>query len=131
MKVRSNKDIYNFSIEFNRIESYNVYCVEWLSYYGIELQITSKTNWQYSDIPDIKDFNRIKSNINILINTLNIDYNNLNINTQFNQTFDYTKANEIEQRLSAYLKQLGEMQFAYNITGLTTTGNSLRLGGVN
>ena len=131
MKVWSNKDIYNFSIEFNRIESYNVYCVEWLSYYGIKLQITSKTNWQYSDIPDIKDFNRIKSNINILINALDIDYNNLNINTQFNQTFDYTKANEIEQRLSAYLKQLGEMQFAYNITGLATTGNSLRLGGVN
>ena len=41
---------YDFYIEFNRIESYNEYCKEWLSYFGKEVTFTSKTNWEIQDI---------------------------------------------------------------------------------
>lgn len=129
MKYWQNDDFYNFSIEFNRIEMYNEYCVEWLKYYGISAKIESKTNWTYNDIPDINDFNRIKSNINIILGKLEIA-RSLNISTQFNQSFDSNKANEMERALEECLVIIGEFQFAYNITGLTISGNNLKIGGV-
>lgn len=123
-------DYYDFRVEFNRIESYNEYCKDWLSYFGIEVTFTSKTNWTVSDIPDIKDYNRIKNNINVLLDTINSNTIRLGISTQYNQVWNVEKANEIEVRLKEYLKYVGEFQFANNITGLATTGNSLKLGGV-
>lgn len=125
-----NDNYYNFNIEFNRIESYNEYCKEWLSYYGINVTFTSKNNWNIYDVIDIKDYNRVKTNINILINAIGSNTNNLNISTQYNQVWNVDKANELEKRLKEYLKFLGEYQFAYNITGLSLSGNNLKLNGV-
>ena len=129
-KTWKNDDYYNFNIEFNRIESYNKYCKEWLSYYGINVTFTSKNNWNIYDVIDIKDYNRVKTNINILINAIGSNINNLNISTQYNQVWNVDKANELEKRLKEYLKFLGEYQFAYNITGLSLSGNNLKLNGV-
>ena len=125
-------DYYNFNIEFNRIESYNEYCKYWLNnYFGKNISFTSKTDWTINDIVDIKDYNRVKENINLLIKTININLQDLAVDkTTYNQVFNVQKANEIETRLKAYLKQLGERQFANNICGLTTCGNNLKLGGV-
>ena len=129
-KTWNNDDYYNFNIEFSRIESYNEYCKEWLSYYGINVTFTSKTYWRISDMIDVKDYNRVKNNINILINAIGSNTNNLNISTQYNQVWNVNKANELEKRLKEYLKFLGEYQFAYNITGLSLSGNNLKLNGV-
>lgn len=129
-KTWNNDDYYNFNIEFSRIESYNEYCKEWLSYYGINVTFTSKTYWRISDMIDVKDYNRVKNNINILINAIGSNTNNLNISTQYNQVWNVNKANELEQRLKEYLKFLGEYQFVYNITGLSICGNNLKLNGV-
>ena len=129
-KTWNNDDYYNFNIEFSRIESYNEYCKEWLSYYGINVTFTSKTYWRISDMIDVKDYNRVKNNINILINAIGSNTNNLNISTQYNQVWNVNKANELEERLKEYLKFLGEYQFAYNITGLSLSGNNLKLNGV-
>ena len=116
-------NIYNFAIAFNRIEKYNEYCKEWLKYYGIEVSITSKVNWNINDIPDLKDYNRIKNNINTLLEVLNSDATKLNISNSINQSFDYDKANELEIKLNEYLSVLTNMQFQTNITGLTTCSN--------
>lgn len=116
-------NIYNFAIAFNRIEKYNEYCKEWLKYYGIEVSITSKVNWNINDIPDLKDYNRIKNNINTLLEILNSDATKLNISNNINQSFDYDKANELEIKLNEYLSVLTNMQFQTNITGLTTCSN--------
>lgn len=129
-KTWKNDNYYNFNIEFNRIESYNEYCKEWLSYYGINVSFTSKNNWNIYDVIDIKDYNRVKTNINILINAIGSNTNNLNISTQYNQVWNVDKANELEKRLKEYLKFLGEYQFTYNITGLSLSGNNLKLNGV-
>lgn len=120
-------DIYNFAIEFNRIEKYNEYCKQWLKYYGINVDFTSKINWNIQDIPSLQDYNRIKENINLLLNTVNSESIKLNIANNINQTFDYIKANELEIKLNDYLSMLTKMQFQDNITGLTSCGNSLKL----
>jgi hypothetical protein len=129
-KKWNKNDYYDFYVEFNRIESYNEYCKEWLSYFGIELTFTSKVDWTKKDIVDLNDFNRVKTNINLLLNTINSNINQLSVSSQINQVWNVDKANELEVRLKEYLKYVGELQFLYNVTGLTTTGNSLKLGGV-
>lgn len=116
-------DIYNFAIEFNRIEKYNEYCKQWLKYYGINVDFTSKINWNIQDIPSLQDYNRIKGNINLLLDIVNSESIKLNIANNINQTFDYIKANELEIKLNDYLSMLTKMQFQDNITGLTTCGN--------
>ena len=120
-------DIYNFAIEFNRIEKYNEYCKQWLKYYGINVDFTSKINWNIQDIPSLQDYNRIKENINLLLDIVNSESIKLNIANNINQTFDYIKANELEIKLNDYLSMLTKMQFQDNITGLTACGNSLKL----
>lgn len=130
MKYWDNSKIYNFDIEFNRIEMYNEYCKTWLkNYYSQEIHdFISKTNWTKNDIPDIRDLNRIKTNINYILSLL--DITNISISSQINQVWDSTKANEIENKLYSALKIIGGWQFSYNITGLSITGNNLKLGGV-
>ena len=125
------QDIYDFYIEFNRIEEYNEYCKSWLKYFNINVDFQSKTDWKMTDIVDINDFNRVKSNINLIMETIESSTLPLEISEQSNQVFNDIKATEIDNRLKEYLKQLGEWQFTYNMCGLTTTGNSLKLGGVN
>ena len=130
MKVWKKGDIYNFYVEFNRIESYNKYCQEQLKYYAINVDITNKTDWTIYDIVDLNDFNRVKRNINILLNAVKSNEQILNISSQVNQVWNYEKANEIEQKLKSILDTITNWQFAYEITGLAILGNDMRLGGV-
>lgn len=130
MKIWARNDIYNFSDEFNRIEKYVEWCKEWLAYYKIQVVVESKTNWVYNDIVDLQDYNRVKNNINILLNAINSNVAKLEIRYEINQSFNDVKANEIEQKLFSIIDYLSELQFRYEITGLAITGNSMKLGGV-
>lgn len=127
-------DTYNFNIEFNRIEEYNKYIESWLkNYYGFSFEtLVHKTNWTIEDIVDLNDFNRLKNNINVLLKRLSTSNDELPIVYIDNYFFDVKKANEIENRLISNLEILGNSQWQYNITGLTTcSNNDLKLGGVN
>lgn len=125
-------DFYDFYIEFNRIESYNEYCKNWLkNYYNFNISFTSKTDWAIEDIVDLQDYNRVKKNINIILNTIDSSITRLTTSEQVNQVFNVDKANEIEIRLKEYLSYLGNLQWLENRSGLTTTGNNLKLGGVS
>lgn len=124
---------YNFNVEFNRIESYNKYVENWLrNYYNFDFEdivLTHKTDWTMNDIVDLKNFNRVKSNINILLKLMNRLGYQLSIRDNVNQIFNTISANEIERALTEYLATLGENQFLYNITNLTTCGNDLKIYG--
>lgn len=126
-KEWKSNDIYNFNIELNRIENYNKYVENWLNtYYGFSTNLTHNVNWTVNDIVDVNDINRIKSNINILLEQLN-ESDRLPINTQVNQVWTSKQANEIEETMRIYIEVLGNLQFNNNITGLTITGNDLRM----
>lgn len=131
MKIWQRNDIYNFSDEFNRIEKYIEWCKEWLAYYKIQVIIESKTNWVYNDIVDLQDYNRVKNNINILLQAIQSNLSLLEIRNEVNQNFNEIKANDIEQRLYSIIDRISEEQWRYNITGLTITGNSMKLGGIS
>lgn len=133
-------DVYNFSIEFNRIESYNLYIEQWLKeYYGYSFtSLEHKTNWTISDIVDYKDFSRVSQNVGILFEHLSniadkapIRPNAKPINrVQNNKVFNEMEANKIETYLNENNKKIGNMQFATKITGLAICGNENRLMGV-
>ncbi len=131
MKIWQRNDIYNFSDEFNRIEKYIEWCREWLAYYKIQVIVESKTNWVYNDIVDLQDYNRVKNNINILLQAIQSNLSLLEIRNEVNQNFNEIKANDIEQRLYSIIDRISEEQWRYNITGLTITGNSMKLGGIS
>ncbi len=131
MKIWQRNDIYNFSDEFNRIEKYIEWCKEWLAYYKIQVIVESKTNWVYNDIVDLQDYNRVKNNINILLQAIQSNLSLLEIRNEVNQNFNEIKANDIEQRLYSIIDRISEEQWRYNITGLTITGNSMKLGGIS
>lgn len=131
MKIWQRNDIYNFSDEFNRIEKYIEWCKEWLAYYKIQVIVESKTNWVYNDIVDLQDYNRVKNNINIILQAIQSNLSLLEIRNEVNQNFNEIKANDIEQRLYSIIDRISEEQWRYNITGLTITGNSMKLGGIS
>ena len=67
-----------------------------------------------------------------MLKQLSISNNELPIVYIDNYFFDDTKANKIESRLKSNLEVIGNSQWQYNITGLTTcSNNDLKLGGVN
>lgn len=120
-------DIYNFNVELNRIENYNKYVENWLkTYYGVNKRLTNKIDWTINDIVDLKDINRIKSNINKLLDALGSNMS-LTIINQTNQVWTSEKANEIERTLREFISILGSLQFNNNITGLTISGQTLKL----
>lgn len=132
-------DVYNFSIEFNRLESYNLYVDNWLrDYFGGNYDILEhKTNWTYSDIVDLKDYNRVGSNINYLYQvaqkTMRNDFSYTNYyksKSSSNTKFDESKAQQLELYSYETLKIIGELQFKNQITGFAICGSDNRLMGV-
>ena len=130
-KTWKTNDFYDFYLEWNRIEGFNKYAQNWLNLNGKTLSLNHKTNWTIQDIPDMNDYNRLKENINEILNAINSSQTRLAISQQINQVWNVEKANEIELRLKKYLEYIGNLQFVYNVTGLTNCGNNLKLGGVN
>ena len=118
-------DVYNFNVEFNRIESYNEYVENWLrNYYKYNFDYTfiHKTNWSINDIVDLTDYNRVKKNIIELLKAID-SKNTLYISYQSNQLWNKEKANEIEKSLSEILTYLGDLQFSSQKCGLAICGN--------
>lgn len=132
MKVWTSKDKYTFSENFNRYEQNNKYCMTWAIYLNIiDEEFDNKTNWTLNDIPTIFDYTRIKRNINTLVESLNLEYENLSLLNTYNVSFNYINANDLEIRCKGIYDIIGVLQFRDNVTGLAICGNTLKLGGVN
>ena len=131
MKTWKKTDIYNFSVEFNRIEGYNKHCQEQLEILGISVDFINKTDLNENDIVDMNDLNRVQKNINLLLEAIDLSVSRLNISTQINQNWSSEKANELETRLESVLSVITNWQFMFDITGLKILGNEMKLGGVD
>lgn len=112
---------YNFADRFNEIESYNEYAKQWLAYWGIYMTFTSKLDWDKSDMIDVFDFNRVKGNMNIILDSLQMS--RLDLSTVIHQNFDNVKAQELQNRLTDYLRWIGNRQFKHRISGQYVCGS--------
>jgi hypothetical protein len=134
-KEWTRSSIYNFDIEFNRIETYNKYIK---SCYGnffptttsikeLLYSVVIKNDYTIEDIPDLQDYCRIKNNLNILCEVNQItEIEKLPLNyTNPYEYFNYQKANELEARLRANLDVIGNRQYSSNICGLLSCGQTM------
>lgn len=135
-KQWTSSSIYNFDIEFNRIETYNKYIKSCYSNFfstttsikNLLDSVVIKNDYTIDDIPDLQDYCRIKNNLNILcqVNGLT-EIEKLPLNyTNPNEYFNYQKANELEARLRANLDVVGNKQYSNNICGLLNCGQTMQ-----
>lgn len=131
MKTWKRNDIYNFYEELNRIEGYVKYCQEQFDLTEEKTGIVSKTDWTIYDIVDVKDLNRVKNNINEILQRATTSDFRIGISSQVNQNWTYAKANELEYALGELEKAIALWQYSYEIVGLSIVGNFMKLGGVD
>ncbi|MFI3329110.1 MAG: hypothetical protein R3Y05_01335 [bacterium] len=123
------KDNISLDVELNRIEYYNKFVDNCLkNYFNNDYdELTHKLDWQVNDrMFSLQEYNRIKSNINVLNERL-LNLALLDIEKTSGQTLGLSNINELEAYLSANLQGLGNIQFRNVVTSLTFCGDSLKL----
>ena len=102
------------AIAYPETKDYNVTNIDYLkNYFDIPfVTLTHNTNWNYNDIVDVNDFNRIKSNINEIAKIFDYE-TTIKTSTKINQVFNFQVANDIEtyvdiniELIHAYLDDL-------------------------
>lgn len=91
----TSKGYYNYT-DLNRVEAWCEYLANLLTSYSYPVSITIKKNWTMSDLPNVNDMERIRSNVNA-IKTAFHAYTNIPENLEY---MTIEKANDIEKILS-------------------------------
>lgn len=95
LEQKTPKSYYNYT-DLNRIETWCEYLANLLNSYSYPVSITIKKNWNMSDLPNVNDMERIRSNVNA-IKTVFHAYTNIPENLEY---MTIEKANDIEKILS-------------------------------
>ena len=95
LEQKTPKGYYNYT-DLNRIETWCEYLANLLNSYSYPVSITIKKNWNMSDLPNVNDMERIRSNVNA-IKTVFHAYTNIPENLEY---MTIEKANDIEKILS-------------------------------
>lgn len=95
LEQKTPKGYYNYT-DLNRIETWCEYLANLLNSYSYPVSITIKKNWNMSDLPNVNDMERIRSNINA-IKTAFHAYTDVPENLNY---MTIEKANDIEKILS-------------------------------
>ena len=95
LEQKTPKGYYNYT-DLNRIETWCEYLANLLTSYSYPVSITVKKNWAMSDLPNVNDMERIRSNVNT-IKTAFHAYTNIPENLNY---MTIEKANDIEKILS-------------------------------
>ncbi|HWQ76861.1 MAG TPA: hypothetical protein VN441_16260 [Syntrophomonas sp.] len=91
-----NKGVLNFP-DLNRIEIDCKYIADQLNAYGYDLNITVKTDWAITDFPTLAHINRIRGNVDVLLDALYRSPDSPAI--RYWNSLDWTDANALEQNL--------------------------------
>lgn len=95
IEQKTSKGYYNYT-DLNRIETWCEYLANLLNSYSYPVSITIKKNWNMSDLPNVNDMERIRSNVNA-IKTAFHAYTDVPENLNY---MTIEKANDIEKILS-------------------------------
>lgn len=95
IEQKTPKGYYNYT-DLNRVETWCEYLANLLTSYSYPVSITVKKNWAMSDLPNVNDMERIRSNVNA-IKTAFHAYTNIPENLEY---MTIEKANDIEKILS-------------------------------
>lgn len=91
------KGAFNYT-DLNRIESYCKYIQDLTNEIQLldeNIQIPLKTNWKVTDFITLVDLNRIRNNVSILLEKLNV----IGEEIEYTATLNYEQANALEKNL--------------------------------
>ena len=111
------KGQYNPS-DLNRVEEWCEFLASELSNVGYSISITTKTNWQNSDMRTATDMERIRSNISKIMQ----GYHYLTTIASNAEYFDWIKANNWEQILDEINKLMYGMENYFVYSGVANSG---------
>lgn len=113
IEQKTPKGYYNYT-DLNRVETWCEYLANLLTSYSYPVSITVKKNWAVSDLPNVNDMERIRSNVNA-IKTVFHAYTDVPENLNY---MTIEKANDIEKILSEldYLTKNMISSFRYSNT---------------
>ena len=92
-----NKGALNLAYDLNRIESNCSYLASQLNYFGYSVSITTKTDWVETDFPFLAEINRVRNNIDTLLDIFYRMPDSPEI--RYVNTLDWQDANSLEQNL--------------------------------
>lgn len=106
--------------DLNRIESNCEYLASQLNHYGYSVNITVKTNWTMMDFPYQSKIDRIRNNINAIINA----YHNLQgrPDIRYWDSLDWNDANSLEQNILNIDIMLQRMAAFFKYSGMNYSG---------
>lgn len=92
-----NKGAFNPYYDFNRIETNCEYLAGQLNAYGYSVLITVKTNWAEDDFPEQDEVDRIRNNVNTLIDSFHKLPGSPDI--RYWNSLDWNDMNSLEQNI--------------------------------
>lgn len=113
LEESTSKGFYNYT-DLNRVEAWCEYLANLLTSYSYPVSVAIKKNWTISDLPNVNDMERIRSNVNVL-KTAFYAYTEVPENLEY---MTIEKANAVEKILSEINKLIKNMcnEFRYSNT---------------
>ena len=113
------KGYYNYT-DLNRVESWCEYLANLSTSYSYPVSVAIKKNWTMSDLPNVNDMERIRSNVNAL-KTAFYAYTDVPENLNY---MTIEKANDIEKILSEIDNLIKNMINCFRYSNTFSAGES-------
>lgn len=110
------KGALNYS-DLNRIEGNVQYLAQTLREHGYTSAVTVKTDWNGTDIPTLKQLNRIRDNVVALINAYKLVLSAGMTLPDYGKMLNYNQINQLEFDLFYIDDMVSRMDMAYAYTG--------------
>lgn len=108
----TSKGYYNYT-DLNRVEAWCEYLANLLTSYSYPVSVAIKKNWTMSDLPNVNDMERIRSNVNAL-KTAFYAYTEIPENLEY---MTIEKANSIEKILVEIDTLISNMVYQFLYSG--------------
>lgn len=108
--------------DLNRIEMDIEYLSDLLNGYGYRQEVVSKTDWTDKDFPYSEEMERIRSNIQVLLDTYYTQAVSL---PDTLEELDYIKLNAVENNLKLMYEMIGRMEQSFKHCGTFYCGQAV------
>ena len=122
VKNKTDKGYHNIS-DLNRVEEWCRYLADLLTSYNYRVDITTKTNWQLTDMRTVAEMERIRKNVALLKSTYFNIPQNLPVPSNLNP-INISKANDIERILEDINKIIVSMEREFIHSGVACVGQN-------
>ena len=114
--------MYNIHIDLSRVEQNLHELARVLRQQGSEILILERLYWKMTDFPTISEINRIRRNINTVVDRLSQLPGVPRLIEDNSGYFDYESANEIERNIEGLKRVLDGALLLYRYCGTTQCG---------